>query len=190
MSIFDYVLGIAPALASEEAVKVVHHSVMEDLYHANVFNFLILLAILVVLIRKFNPFAAISEKQTHIANSIKTAEELKLQAEIELDGAEKKIRRLDDEVSKIITEADGVAKSLSEKLINEAHSEADNLAEKSKRSIEADKNKAFVKLSNDVSKVALTIAEEHVRKTIETDGERLHKKFVDEFIENLDNLKA
>lgn len=190
MSIFDYLLGIAPAFASEEATNAVQHSVLSDILNSNLINFFILITILVVIIRKVKLFAAIAHKQNEIASSIKNAEELKLQAEMQLDGAEKKIRRLEDEKTKIKFDVDEVAKSLAEKLINEAHSEADNLSEKSKRTIENDKNKAFVKLSSDVSKIALLVAEEHIIKSIETDGERLHKKFVDEFIENLDNLKA
>lgn len=190
MSIFDYLLGIAPAFASEEATGAVSHSIWADILNSNLINFFIFILILSVIIRKVKPFTAITDKQNEIASSIKNAEELKLQAEMQLDGAEKKLRRLEDEKNKIKLDIDEVATALSEKLIKEAHLEADNLSDKSKRTIGNDKNKAFVKLSNDVSKIALLVAEEHVIKSIEADGERLHKKFVDEFIENLDNLKA
>lgn len=195
MNIIDLLLGISPAIAVEDALESVSPETLrpdflEYLFHSNLLNFFIVIGILLFLIRKTNIHCAIPEKRQKIASEIKHAEEIKLQAELELDGTEKKVRRLSDEIEKISEETKQIAESLSEKIIKEAHTESNNIAEKTKKSIEAEKNKLYLKLSNDTTRAAMTIAEEHIKKAVEEDGERLHKKFIDEFINDLDNLKA
>ena len=54
-----------------------HPSLLETIFHSNVINFALVLAILYWLIRKFNLMASIDRKQQEIVASVKKSEEEK-----------------------------------------------------------------------------------------------------------------
>ena len=160
---------------------------LEVLYHSNLINFILMLVFLVWLARKTQIFSALSRKRNTIIEQIRISESEEVNAENELADAKRQVARADEEVHKIVEEAKEIADSLAKRIHKEADIEANEVHNKAKRMIKAEYAMASNDVMQDVSKAAFYIAEEHIKQAID---ERLHKKYIDEFIDDLDNLKV
>jgi len=159
----------------------------EKLYEANILNLIIVLIFLVWISKKTNLFAGLEDKMNGILHRITNAEEDKSRSEQELETTKKQVANAETITSKITQEAKEIADSLSRSIINEASHESENLEKNSERIIEGEREIASLQLTNNLTKAAFNIAEEHVKQVID---DRLHKKYINEFIDSLDNLKV
>jgi ATP synthase F0 subunit b len=161
--------------------------ILEIIYSSNIINFLLVVAFLVWLTKKYHLLSAITDKQDIIAKTVHNAEEDKAKAEKDLQESHDRIKNLGDETQKITEEAKGIADSLAERIRVEAQLNATDIHKKADRAIEVEKEMASNEVLQDISRAAYNIAEKHVKQAIDT---RLHKKYIDEFIDNLDNAKV
>lgn len=157
------------------------------IYHSNVLNFILVIVFLVWIARKTHIFSAITEKQNAINKKLTNAENEKKRAELELNDTKKLVANLDQEEKKIIKEAKEIASSLSDRINIETNIESEEIHKKAQKIIETEKIMASSEVMQDVSRAAFIIAEEHIKQAID---DRLHKKYIDEFIDDLDNLKV
>lgn len=160
---------------------------LEVLFHSNILNFVLVIVFLVWLSRKAQIFSAISRKRNTIIAQIEISESEKVNAEGELVETKRKVEKSDEEVQKIVKEAEEIGDNLSKRIYKEAGIESNELYNKAKRMIETEAAMASNDVMQDISKAAFYIAEEHVKQAID---ERLHKKYINEFIDDLDNLKV
>lgn len=160
---------------------------LQFILHTNIINFMLVFILLVWLIRKFNLFSVFSERQNEIARKIKLAEEEKLRAEMDLDATRKKIRKSDQEVDKIVKDAHQVASSLAARIRKEGDIESEEMSKRAQRILEVEKEMASSEVTKNISNAAFTIAEEHIKKSID---ERLHQKYMEDFINDIDSLNV
>lgn len=176
-----FLASAAPAQVEMET------SSFQALMHSNFLNIVLVFIFIVWLIRKFKVFSVIGKKQEEIKQSIKNSEEAKIRAELELDSIEKKTRKSNEEVQKIIDSAEETAGTLSEQIIKDTHNEIKNLEDKNQKIFKGETQAAANKLSSNVSHAAFDLAEEHIKQSLD---ERLHRKFISEFIDSLENVKV
>jgi F-type H+-transporting ATPase subunit b len=162
-------------------------SVFERLYEANVFNLVIVLLFLYWIGKKLNVLSGLDNKLNSIKQRISGAEENRSKTENELETTRKNVEGVGKVVDKIKIDAAEIAESLSKSIISEAQVEAESLEKNSERIIEGEKETAAILLTNNLTKAAFDIAEEHVKQAIDN---RLHEKYIDEFIEGLDKIKV
>lgn len=162
-------------------------AVAERLYEANVFNFVLVLVFLFWIFKKINLLSGIDSKTDVIKQRIINAEENKNRSENEYEVTRKNVEDVGNEVKNIENNAAEISSSLAKSIINEAHVEATYIEKNSERIIEGEKETTAILLSNNLTKAAFDIAEEHIKQAID---DRLHKKYIDEFIENLNNVKV
>lgn len=175
------------AMAQVEPVTETVETPLNVIYHSNILNFMLVIFFLVWISRKTQVFSAISEKRNAIIQRIKNAELEKISAEAELEETKKQVANSEQEVHSIVKEAGEIAESLSARIRKEAGIESEELHKKAERIVEAEKEMAANEVMQDISRAAFVVAEEHIKQAID---ERLHKKYIDEFIDNLDNLKV
>ena len=80
-----------------------------------------------------------------------------------------------------------VATSLANRIHKEASIESDEMDKRARRILEIEKEMASSEVINNISNAAFVIAEEHIKKSID---DRLQQKYMEEFINSLDNLKV
>ena len=160
---------------------------LDWIYTSNIINFILVIAFLAWVFRKYNVLSVISDRQNTISQKISNAEEDKARSETELTAVKEKAEKLDGEVQGIINEANGIAESLSGRIKNEITVGIEEIHKKSQKSLEIEKQVASNEVLKDISRVAFVIAEGHIKQAID---EKLHKKYIDEFIDNLDDLKV
>jgi F-type H+-transporting ATPase subunit b len=164
-----------------------YSGLIDTIFRSNVLNFITVVFILVWLINRFRVFSVISDKQKAINIHIKQSEESKIEAEVKLKEALEKVKNTDVDVAQISKNAQEVAKTLSEKIVEDAHAESENIHSKSIKAAEAEKNTAIGDLTKQTTQAAFIIAGEHIKQAIDHE---MHKKYIDEFINNLDKMKV
>lgn len=87
-----------------------------------------------------------------------------------------------EESAKIIKTASETANRRSEEIISEAKSNANMIIQKANSEIEREKANARLEVRNEVSDLAVLVAEKVIDKEINSDD---HRRFIDEFIENV-----
>lgn len=87
-----------------------------------------------------------------------------------------------DESAQIIKNASDTANRRSEEIIKNAKNDADMIIKKANSEIEREKANARTAIKNEVSELAVLMAEKVVDKEIDKND---HRRFIDEFIENV-----
>lgn len=86
-----------------------------------------------------------------------------------------------EESAEIIKAASQKAVKRSDEIIQNAKAEAANIANKANEEIELEKKRARSQLKNEISDIAVQLAEKVVEKEISQDD---HERLINEFIEN------
>lgn len=161
--------------------------VLDTVLFSNVINVLIVVVLLFWLIRKFDLLSFLAKKRNEILETIHNVKEERRIKQNALEQTKLSIKNSDQEVEKIIDDGEEVAESLSERIIQNAEQEAADMQKKAQASVETEGRMAANRIMQTLTNSAFVIAEDHIRKTID---EEHHRKYIDDFIGKLDNLKV
>ena len=162
------------------------NSAINIILHSNLLNFVIVIIFLIWVIRKADLASLIAKKQFEIAELIKNAVEEKKIKQNHLSVTKNKVSNVKQEVLKIIDEGEQVANNLSESIMDDAEKLAADMHKKAVISVGNEKQMVSREVRAKITGAAFYIAEEHIKQAID---ERLHKKYIDEFINNLDAVQ-
>jgi len=162
------------------------NSTMNLILHSNLFNFLIVILFIVWVIKKANLAELIAKKQAEIAELIKNALEEKKIKQNHLLVTKTKVSNVKQEVLNIIDEGEQVANNISESILEDAEKQSEDMHKKAVVSVNNQKQMVSSDVRVKISNAAFYIAEEHIKQAID---ERLQKKYIDEFINNLDAIQ-
>ena len=101
-------------------------------------------------------------------------------------GAEK-IAKIDEEMLKILKNAEDNAHSLGSKLIEESNQQIELIKESSKKAIENNFKSVKNEILKETGEKAMQIAESKIKSELENNYD-LHKKFIYESLDSLDNI--
>ncbi|MFA6989349.1 MAG: hypothetical protein WC197_04705 [Candidatus Gastranaerophilaceae bacterium] len=160
---------------------------IDYILNSNILNSIIVLMFLIWIFKKLNILSAIDKKQKEIDDTITLVEIEKKKSEKELNKVEKEYKNVNNEVIKIKETSKQVANSLVAEIHKETQKEIDDITHKTAKNLEEETCKAYGDVSSYISKAALNLAEDHIKKSIDIN---LHKKFIYEFIEDLDKFKV
>ncbi len=161
--------------------------ILDIILFSNVINVVIVIVFFVWLIRKFNLLSFIEKKRDEILETIKNLEEEKKVKQNQLEQTKIKVQNVNQEVNKLIDEGEQVAESISGRITREAVQEAEEMHKKAHAIIETEEKVASNRLMQEVTTAAFVIAEQHIKNAVDS---RLHHKYINEFIDNLDNVKV
>lgn len=160
-------------------------SPIETILESNLFNFIIVLAVVIWLIKKTDVAGLIAKKRDEIIELIKNAENEKTVKQNNLNNTKIKVQNVSQEVKKISDEGEQVAKNLSENILDDAKKQAEDFQKKAESSVESQKQVVSNEIMTKITGAAFYIAEEHIKQSID---ERLHRKYIEEFIDNLEKI--
>ena len=124
---------------------------------------------------------AIENRQKDISSAYQKADETMENAKrLEADYTEL-MANAKEESAEIIKAASQKAVKRSDEIIQNAKAEAANIANKANEEIELEKKRARSQLNNEISDIAVQLAEKVVEKEISQDD---HERLINEFIEN------
>ena len=159
----------------------------ETVLYSNLINFIVVVAFIFWIMKKTKLADIITKKQSETAQSIKTAEAEQKDKQNLLEETKNKVRNIHHEVEKIISENKQISNKLYDNILNDAQKQAEDLVRKAKVSVENQKKVVSGEIASQITGAAFYIAEEHIKKAVD---ERLHRKYIDNFIDNLDRINS
>lgn len=164
---------------------------MSDFFHlllqSNIFNFILVVAIIFYLVRKFD----LKQKIENLANEIKSyvdeSEHEKLDAENELKNINDQIVKLPSEIDSINRSADNSLKSLSEKVRAEIESQKQDILNNAERLLNLETKKFKSKLVGILSEKSVELVQQNTINQLNS-NRNLHKKYIDNAISELDRI--
>lgn len=158
-----------------------------NILHSNVINFCIVVAFMTWVIKKFQVMNEFDRRKKVIVTQLQNAEEQSEVAVKTLSQAEDDYKNVDAVADGILKEADITAKALSEKIHDETKNEVSQIEENKDRVALAEKNAAINEIQQEVGKLAYIVAQQHIKGAID---ENMHRKFINDFIDDLDKIKV
>lgn len=137
------------------------------------------------LFRKYNLLSLFYKKRVEIVETIKTLEQERKLKEHQLELIQAKVQHVSEEVLKLVDDGEQIAEGISVRIVEEAGKEAANMQKKAHLTIDNERKVATNEVIQDVTSAAFSLAEEKITQSVD---ERMHKKYIDNFIDNLGNL--
>lgn len=154
---------------------------------SNTFNFAILLILIAVVASKLNIDEKLENLKKDIIKAIESAQLKKEEAAKILSSARNEVEHLDDEITSRINKAKENSTAITEEILKEAGKKAKKIEEGISRRIESEEKTISATLSRQTATVAIALATDHIKQRLENNRE-LHKKFINESIEELDRI--
>lgn len=170
----------------KNSTDVSENNAMNIILHSNVLNFVIVVIFIVWVIKKAKISELLAKKQQEIAELIKNAAEEKKIKQNQLLVTKTKVSNVEQEVLKIVDEGEQIAGNLSESIISDAKKQAEDMHNKAVISVGNEKQLVSRDVIEKITGAAFFIAEEHIKNSID---DRLHKKYINEFINDLDAVQ-
>ncbi len=124
----------------------------------------------------------IDDRQKEIDDLYADAEQAKADAAAEKADYEKRLSEAEQTSAEMISSAAQEASRKGDEILRQARSEADAMREKATRDIELEKKKALNEAKDDLSRLAVDIAEKVVEKEID---EQDHTRLIEDFLQNM-----
>ena len=154
---------------------------------SNTFNFVVLILIFAILFKKINLADTIEKIRLDIVNTIDNAKKEQENAKNKLAGAQKAIEHIDEDIKSRLKEASQRAEGISKQISENTDAQVKLIEKNIERVISADEKTLSAKMSEKTLKSSVALAQEHIKNMLENNPE-LHKKYIDESIENLDKV--
>lgn len=161
------------------------NELIKTIVFSNIINDIIVLVFIIWLVRKFNLLSFIGKRRGDVIGTIKDLEREKKLKEQQLEQTKNRVKNVDQEVAKMHDDAEKIADELSEKIVEEAEKEAVSMQKKAQLTIESERKVATNEVIKEITGSAFALAEVKINQAIDS---RLHQKYIDNFINNLEGL--
>ncbi len=155
---------------------------------SNTFNFIVLLVLAVIVMQKLKVGTVVQKLRDDIVDAIENSKQVREQARKHLDDAKHKIEHIDDEILGVLTlaskQADNVAASISEGVERKLQQIKNN----TKKVIDAEEKTLIASLTDKTSRSSVELAKKYVKSRLVAEPD-LHKKYIEESINELDKVK-
>lgn len=161
----------------------------EYIGRTNLFNFVIFLAVFIIIFKKADLSSKLESAKKAIENHIEDSKQKKAESESHLRGIEEKVSHIEEEIDGIIKKSEQNAKLVGEKIIEDANHTVESIKDNSKKLVE---NKSAL-LKNDIlkraSEASIEVARNHIVNELNNNYD-LHQRLIDESLEALNGYKG
>lgn len=158
--------------------------IWDTLVKSNTFNFLVMLAILYWIVKKFDIAGSLENFKSSIINSIKKADEEKETAKNILLSAEKSVENLDSEISQKLKNAKKHAQDVARSVISQTENKIQQIESNVTKIIETEEKKISSSLTSKTAAASSELAKKHIISVLKEHPE-MHEKFINQSIEEL-----
>lgn len=154
---------------------------------SNTLNFVVFLLIFAWIFKKVGIKSMVSSLQHKVVKLLDEAKNEKDEADNLLIQAEQALEKLPEQLGEIIQDATKSADIISNKILNEAKKQVENIELNATKVIAAEEKLLIAKLTKNTSQASVEIAKSHIESVLE-EAPGLHEKYINESIDDLDNL--
>lgn len=151
---------------------------------SNTFNFLVMLAILGWIIKKFDIAGSLENFKSTIINSIKKADEEKETAGKKLLEVKKSVENLETEISQKLDNAKLHAENAARSVIMQTENKVKQIENNVYKIIETEEKKISSRLTSKTAQASAELAKNHIKAVLKQHPE-LHEKFINQSIQEL-----
>ena len=126
--------------------------------------------------------AALEKREITISTSLQKAEQAKTDAERILKENQEKLAQAETQSQKIISEGKSMAEKIKNDMVLEAKALSERIVKEAKDEMSKSRDAAIASLRKEISDIAILAASKIISENLE---EKVDKKIVDKFIENL-----
>lgn len=161
---------------------------VENLLHSNLFNFVVMVIVFVFISVKLKIKDSIELNRKKIEDNVNQAVSIKEQSIIELKNVEKEVESIGSEIEKIIDLAKSTLKTIEAKVFDDLKKQVTNIESNVQKVIRSEVSMLNSKLTKGVSNASVKLAESNIQKML-SDNKDLHKKFINDSIDEIDRVE-
>jgi F0F1-type ATP synthase membrane subunit b/b' len=159
-----------------------------NILHSNVLNFAVMIAFFAFLAYKLKLSQKIEENRSSIQKTIEESDILKENAKTEFEKVEKSLANVGDELKAIIRKAEETAKTYEEKALQDINKTVENIKTNIEKQIQSEEKNVYSALFRNASGASVDIAQKQITNALEKD-KKLHRNYINEFIDSIDGLR-
>ncbi len=158
-----------------------------NILHSNLINFVIMIVIIALILRKINVKDNIDNQHKKIKDSINKSQEEVKSALKNYENAKEKLDNVHIETEKIVENAKNVLENLEQKHKNELEDIKAYFEKNLTKEIEREKQNTLNDITLSVAKASAALSYDNIKQTLEQNP-NLHQKYIDECINSIDGL--
>lgn len=155
---------------------------------SNTFNFIVLLVLFVIIMQKLHVREAVEKLKNDIIYEIESSKLAKENAHKNYTNAKSQIEHIEDEISGKLSLASNQAENAAGSIAENIERKVRQIEKNTGKVIEAEEKTLVTTLTADISREAVTLALNHIKSMLKTEPQ-LHKRFIEESINELDKVR-
>ncbi len=154
----------------------------------NLFNFVILLAIIIFVCKKINVTGKLEAAKKDVVNNIENSKTAKSDSESTLKAIEESVAHIEEEIDEIIKKAEENARMVGGKILEDAEKSVENIKYNSKKTADARAGLIRNDIMRRASAASVDVAKNHIINELRNNPE-LHNKLIDESVEAINGVE-
>ena len=156
-----------------------------NILHSNVINFGIMIALFAFIAYKLKVGEKIENLRDSVKNKVEESDAIKDEAKKDYQKVADSLANIEDELKAIVEKAEETAKSFEQKTRAELDKSVEMLKQNIEKQIETEQNHIQSELLNNAAVSSIEIAQRQIKTALDKD-KKLHRKYIEEFINSLD----
>lgn len=156
-----------------------------NILHSNVINFGIMIALFGFIACKLKVGEKIENLRDSVKNKVEESDAIKDEAKKDYQKVADSLANIEDELKAIVDKAEETAKSFEQKTRAELDKSVEMLKQNIEKQIETEQNHIQSELLNNAAVSSIEIAQRQIKTALDKD-KKLHRKYIEEFINSLD----
>lgn len=155
--------------------------------HSNLFNFAIFLLIIILIAKKVDISSILDKMRNEVISKIDISNKNKAEALTALSAAQLSADKTQSEIDEIMYNARTTSETMKLHIIEEANIKVQNIAKNSKNIIANEEKQAESALISELGKKSVELAQNYIIEELNKNPD-LHKKFIEESLDELDEV--
>ncbi len=156
---------------------------------SNLFNFIVMVAILWWICKKFSIGTMLENAKQNVINSIEKSKEEKASSKEKLALANELVKNLDSDIASQLEEAGKQGDLLGNDIVHDTDSKISYINENISRVLESEEKTISSRLTGKTAYAAVQTAENHIKNILKNTPE-LHDRYIQESIDELDRIQV
>lgn len=158
-----------------------------NILHSNVINFAIMIALFAFIAYKLKVGQKIEDMTASIKSKVEESDAIKEEAKKDFQNIADSLAHIEDELNAIVKKAEQTAKAFEEKSREDLNKTVETIKKNIEKQVLSEENHVQASLMKNVSEASIEIAQRQIKTALDKD-KQLHRKYIDEFINSIDEV--
>ena len=146
-----------------------------------------MVAVFAVIIKKLNVAQKIEDMRASIQKTVEDSDLAKEEAKKDYESVADSLANIDVEINEIVEKAEDTAKTFEQKSKEDLDKAVETIKKNIEKQVQSEENNVQAQLMKKVSESSIEIAERQIVSALDKD-KALHRKYIDEFIEEIEEI--